>query len=69
VFLEPEDPEQPETPTNPLVYKTYTEADEIRSETVTPQFRGTALNDIPFVFIGANDLNPEPDEIPLIPHS
>jgi len=66
VFLEPEDPEQPETPTNPLVYKTYTEADEIRSETVTPQFRGTALNDIPFVFIGANDLNPEPDEIPLL---
>jgi len=66
VYLEPADAEQPESPTNPLTYKTFTQQDDIQSEVVIPTFRGTALNDIPFVFIGSNDLNVTPDEIPLL---
>jgi len=66
LFLEPENPEAEESPTNPLVYKTFVEVDDIRSPTMVPMFRGATAEDIPFTFIGANDLNPKPDEIPLL---
>ncbi len=64
--LMPEDPEQPLSVTNPLVYTTVVENDGILQEAITPAFRGGTLEEIPFVFIGANDLNPEPDTIPLL---
>jgi hypothetical protein len=38
----------------------------IPDDFITPQIGGRALTDIPFVFIGANDLVPEPDEPPLL---
>jgi len=66
VFLEPVNPEEPESTTNPLVYKTYTESDNMRSPVIIPAFRGTSLDEIPFTIIGANDLNVSPDEIPLL---
>ncbi len=66
MFLEELDPEFPPGPNNPLVYKTYAESDEVRGPTVTPQFMGSTLDEIPWVFIGANDLNAKPDEIPLL---
>ncbi len=65
-FLEPEDPEQELSPSNPMVYKTFTKNDDIQSDTITPMFKGVASNEIPFVFIGANDHNAMPDEIPLL---
>ena len=66
LHLEPEDPEQPFSSLNPMVYKTFTESDDVRSEEITPSFRGRMLEEIPFVVIGANDLNMSPDEIPLL---
>lgn len=38
----------------------------IPDDFITPQIGGRELNDIPFVFIGANDLVPEPDDPPLL---
>lgn len=64
--LEPMDPEQDLGPGNPLTYKTFVENDDVRTDTVIPMFQGKTLEEIPFVFIGANDLNPKPDEIPLL---
>ena len=63
LLLQPVDPEQDVSTNNPLVYKTYTEADDERTPTITPLFMGVALEEIPFTFIGANDLNVKPDEI------
>lgn len=37
-----------------------------RDEFITPQIGGRTLNEIPFVFIGSNDLVPEPDDPPLL---
>lgn len=65
-FLEPIDPEADLGPNNPLVYKTFVDSDGIRSETTTPLYKGSPLNKVPWVFIGANDLNVKPDEIPLL---
>lgn len=64
--LEPVDPLFPAGPGNPMVYKTFVENDNVRTDEVTPLFQGRPLEEIPFVFIGANDLNPKPDEIPLL---
>lgn len=47
-------------------YTTYAERDEVRTPDVQPAFKGATLDEIPFVFIGSNDLNPAPDEIPLL---
>ncbi len=66
IVLEAVDPEFPVGVSNPLVYKTFVVVDEVVTESVTPQFRGVTLDEIPFVFIGANDLNALPDEIPLL---
>lgn len=38
----------------------------IPDDFITPSIAGRNLTDIPFVFIGANDLVPEPDEPPLM---
>lgn len=38
----------------------------IPDDFITPSIAGRNLTDIPFVFIGANDLVPEPDEPPLL---
>lgn len=38
----------------------------IPDDFITPEIGGRTLTDIPFVFIGANDLVPEPDEPPLL---
>lgn len=54
------------------VYRTWIDADttgEVLLEEKTPMYRGRTLDEIPFVFIGANDLDPSPDEIPLLPLS
>ena len=51
----------------PIVYTTWTEVDGLESARIAPEYRGTQLDDIPFTFIGANDLDPEPDDIPLEP--
>ena len=48
------------------IYTTYAERDEIRTPDVQPTYKGATLDEIPFVFIGSNDLNPAPDEIPLL---
>lgn len=66
VFLEAMNPEAEASRSNPLVYKTFVENDDVRSDTVIPLFQGSPLGEIPFVFIGANDLNPTPDERPLL---
>ncbi len=66
LFLEELDTEEPLSQNNPLVYKTWAEADDIRGPTVIPQYRGSTLDEIPWVFVGANDLNAKPDEIPLL---
>lgn len=47
-------------------YTTFTEVEGITDEPVVPTFRGTTLQEIPFVFIGANDLSARPDDIPLL---
>ena len=66
VHLEPLDPDLPLNATNPLTYKTFVENDDVRSPDIIPLFRGRALDEIPFVVSGANDLNMQPDEIPLL---
>lgn len=66
LLLEPEEPELPVSDVNPIVYKTFTQTDDITDETVVPEFIGVKLNRIPFTFIGANDLNINPDDIPLL---
>lgn len=66
VMLEALDPEQPTSAGNPLVYKTFTENDQVRSEVVVPSFFGRTMEEIPFTVIGANDLNIQPDDIPLL---
>lgn len=38
----------------------------IPADFIMPQIAGNALDEIPFVFIGATDLVPEPDEPPLL---
>ncbi len=65
-ILEPEDPEFPFGMSNPLVYKTFVQNDDERSEEVTPSFKGVTMEEIPFTIIGSNDLNVKPDEIPLL---
>lgn len=50
----------------PPVYQTFVERDDERSPVVTPSFQGRTLDEIPWVFIGANDMDPRPDEIPLL---
>jgi hypothetical protein len=65
-FLEPVNPEADFGPGNPLVYKTFVENDNVRSDEIVPMFQGVPMDEIPFVFIGANDLNTKPDEIPLL---
>ena len=64
--LSPENPELPLSTSNPLVYSTFTKIDEIASEEIMPQFRGLTLDFIPFVFIGSDDLDFSPNEIPLL---
>ena len=66
VLLEPVDPEQPESFSNPSVYKTFVENDDVRSDTIIPRFFGRMMEEIPFTVIGANDLNIQPDDIPLL---
>ncbi len=48
------------------VYVTYAERDGDQSEEIAPTFKGRSLDEIPVVFIGSNELNPKPDEIPLL---
>ena len=38
----------------------------IPDDFITPAIAGNQLTEVPFVFIGANDLVPEPDEPPLM---
>lgn len=66
LLLDPVDPDEPPSAANPLIYKTFVENDDVRSDTVVPMFGGRVLEDIPFVIIGANDLNFTPDEIPML---
>ena len=65
-FLEPIDETQPASVGNPLVYKTWAERDDVRTDVIIPTFMGATLDRIPFVFIGSNDMNSTPDEIPLL---
>lgn len=65
-LLEPVDPERDLSPGNPLIYKTFVDANNYRSDTVIPMYQGSPLDEIPFVFIGATDLNPMPGPIPLL---
>jgi len=65
-MLEQVDPQFPIGISNPLVYKTFVENDNVRSEEVTPSFKGVTMEELPFTFIGSNDLNAKPDEIPLL---
>ncbi|MEE8551523.1 MAG: DUF4055 domain-containing protein [Gemmatimonadota bacterium] len=64
--LEPLNPDLDVSASNPMVYKTFVENDDVRTDEVTPMFQGRPLEEIPFVFIGANDMNLKPDEIPLL---
>ena len=64
--VEPVDPEFPFGMNNPLVYKTFVQNDNERSEEVTPSYKGVTLEEMPFTIIGSNDLNVKPDEIPLL---
>jgi hypothetical protein len=64
--LEPVDPEFPLGISNPLVYKTFVQNDDVRTDEVTPSFKGVTMEEVPFTFIGSNDLNAKPDEIPLL---
>lgn len=64
--LMPENPELPLSTSNPLVYSTFTKNNEVTSEEILPQFRGATLDFIPFVFIGSDDLDYSPNEIPLL---
>ena len=42
------------------------EPEEVSSDVVVPQYKGTPLEQIPFVFCNAMDLVPEPDKPPLL---
>ncbi len=53
-------------PLGDIVYQTFVENDDVRSELVVPKFKGRVLDEIPWVFVGANDLCSTPDEIPLL---
>lgn len=64
--LAPEAAELPVSASNPLVYSTWTQTEEAHSDLITPAFRGVTLDRIPFVFIGSNDLDPSPNQIPLL---
>jgi len=51
------------------LYTTFTETDgamPVATDAITPVYKGTPLDEIPFVFIGSNDLSSKPDEIPLL---
>ncbi len=48
------------------LYETYVEVDGVVQDRVVPSFAGTTLPNIPFVFIGANDMIPTPGKIPLL---
>lgn len=52
--------------TDSLIYATYVEYDEERTAAVVPKMGGRSLNEIPFTVIGANDLNLQPDDLPLL---
>lgn len=57
-------------PAGPATYTTWVEQDTtgmLLGEESQPKFEGKTLDQIPFVFIGANDLDPKPDDIPLLP--
>lgn len=47
-------------------YWTAVEGDDGARTIIVPTFRGRALERIPFVVIGANDLDLDPDEMPLL---
>lgn len=64
--LTPEDPAFPLSAENQPIYSTFSKTDEMESAVVTPMFRGRTLDFIPFTFIGARDLNSDPDIIPLL---
>ena len=49
-----------------LIYSTWVEYDEVQSPVIVPRLGGRALNELPFVVIGANDLCLKPDDIPLL---
>jgi len=49
------------------VYSTFTETDDIAGAEVVPEFRGRKLSEIPFVFVGSSDLDPDPGRVPLLP--
>lgn len=51
----------------PATYKTYVDLDGTQAQLVQPAYYGRSTEQIPFVFIGANDLDTSPDEIPLLP--
>jgi len=48
-------------------YTTFVEVDGLSEPRTTPNFRGRTLDEIPFVFIGSTDLDPDPARIPLLP--
>ena len=48
------------------LYRTLTVTDGQNGPIISPSFRGRALTRLPFVLIGANDLDATPDEIPLL---
>ena len=50
-------------------YSTQTEQDELASEVVTPTYRGKSLEEVPFTFINASDLEAAPGNIPLLSSS
>jgi len=56
----------PDEEDDTLLYATFVEYDEARSDVVVPKMAGRPLNEIPFTVIGANDLNLTPDDIPLL---
>ncbi len=64
--LAPKDVDADGNPVGDIVYQTWVENDDVRSETITPTFKGRALDEIPWVFTGSNDLCSTPDEIPLL---
>ena len=53
----------------PRQYTTFTETDgtvNVQTDAIVPTFKGRALEKVPFVFIGSNDLTVTPDDIPLL---
>jgi hypothetical protein len=47
-------------------FQTLNQGDQVGEIGIVPNFRGTVLNEVPFVFINAVDLAPEPDVPPLL---